>query len=307
MKGKGNYIKLYRETLENPIVMKDADHLAIWIWLLLHAVYAPTDVVFGGKRITLQPGQMTTGRRIISKDLGVSESKVQRVLKSFESEQQIEQRTDRQCRLISIVSWDKYQSSEQRNEHQMNNDRTTTEQRVNTKKEIKNIRNKEYIYYNDLSPEVAEAMKAYEEMRRQKKLDFGDRARKMFMSKLEELSCGSDSLKVRLIDEATLRNWRSVYMTDEIASEANSELFETLWQKGSKSVRTESKLKERGSGGNADTYVVISLKDDAYKELPVNLQKFVKDADGLKEWFIANKSDKDNAKRTFIREFGKVR
>ena len=129
------HIALHRKLLDNPIVCKDADHLAIWIWLLLHAVWDSYDVEFHGKRLTLQPGQLTTGRKVIADELKISESKVQRVLKEFESEHQIEQQTDHQCRLITIVSWDKYQLGEQRNEHQVNNDRTTSEQRVNTNKE----------------------------------------------------------------------------------------------------------------------------------------------------------------------------
>lgn len=138
------YLKLYRKTLDNPTVMKDADHLAIWTWLLMNAKFFPTDDWFGGERITLQPGQFITGRKKISEALGVSESKVQRVLKCYESEHMIEQRTNRQGRLITIVSWDEYQASEQSSEQRMNNERTTSEQRVNTitrKKERKNIRN----------------------------------------------------------------------------------------------------------------------------------------------------------------------
>jgi hypothetical protein len=138
------YLKLYRKTLDNPTVMKDADHLAIWIWLLMNAKFFPTDDWFGGERITLQPGQFITGRKKISEALGVSESKVQRVLKCYESEHMIEQRTDRQGRLITIVSWDEYQANEQPSEQRVNNERTTSEQRVNTitkRKEGKNIKN----------------------------------------------------------------------------------------------------------------------------------------------------------------------
>lgn len=141
------FIWLHRKLFDNPVVCKDADHLAVWIYLLCHAVWTPTDVMFHGERITLQAGQFTTGRKIIADTLKISESKVQRILKRFESEQQIEQRTDRQCRLITIVSWDEYQSCEQRIEQQVNNDRTTSEQRVNTKKEYKNIKTKERNIY----------------------------------------------------------------------------------------------------------------------------------------------------------------
>ena len=143
------FIKLHRKVLDNPVVCKDADHLAVWIYLLCMAVWDETEVMFHGKAISLQPGQLTTGRKEIAVKLNISESKVQRILKSFEIEHQIEQRTDRQCRLITIVSCDSYQFSEQRNEQRVNNDRTTSEQRVNTKEEYKNIRNKEYHHSNN--------------------------------------------------------------------------------------------------------------------------------------------------------------
>lgn len=135
------WIKLHRSILKNPTVMKSPEHLSIWVYLLLNATHSGIDVNFGGKRITLNPGEFTTGRKKISTELHISESKVQRVLKEFESEQQIEQRTDRQCRLISIVRWDEYQHDEQRDEQQVNNDRTTSEQRVNTKQECKKEKN----------------------------------------------------------------------------------------------------------------------------------------------------------------------
>ena len=136
------FLKLYRQTLENPTVMKDADHLAIWMWLLMNAKFAPVDSNFGGERITLQPGQLITGRKKIAKQMKCSESKVQRVLSCYESEHMIEQRTDRQGRLITILSWDKYQVGEQPSEQKVNNEWTTSEQRVNTIKRREEINNK---------------------------------------------------------------------------------------------------------------------------------------------------------------------
>ena len=133
----GRWIKLHPKMLENPVVMKDADHCAVWIYLLLNAVWKSVDVMFGGERLTLAPGQLTIGRKKIASDLRINESKVQRILKLFENEHQIEQRTDRQCRLITITRWADYQDSEQRTEQRVNNDRTTSEQRVNTKVEGK--------------------------------------------------------------------------------------------------------------------------------------------------------------------------
>ena len=151
----GGYIKLYRSILDNPVVFKDSDYFAVWCYLLLMATHNGCDVMFGGERIHLEPGQLTTGRNVIAEKTKVNASKVQRILKRFESEHQIEQRTGRQCRLISIVNWSKYQQSEQRNEQRVNNEWTTSEQRLNTKQECKNDKNeKNYFSYYDLREEI---------------------------------------------------------------------------------------------------------------------------------------------------------
>lgn len=109
------WIKLHRELLDNPVVTKDNDYLAVWIYLLLEATHSEVKRDFNGEFITLKKGQLITGRKSINSILKISESKIQRILKTFESEQQIEQ--------------------------QVNSERTTSEQRVNTNKNVKNVKN----------------------------------------------------------------------------------------------------------------------------------------------------------------------
>jgi hypothetical protein len=88
--------------------------------------------MFAGKPIICLPGQFTTGRKKLSIETGIKESKIERILMYFEKiEQQIEQRKSSTNRLISVINWDKYQQSEQQSEQRLNNDRTTTEQRLN--------------------------------------------------------------------------------------------------------------------------------------------------------------------------------
>lgn len=142
------WVKLYRCSLGNPVVCKDSDYFAVWCYLLLNATHQPIDAVFNGERITLQDGQLITGRNSISEKFSINPSKVQRILKKLEIEHQIEQQTGNKNRLISILNWDMYQQSEQQNEQPVNNKRTTTEQQVNTNKnkrtkEQKNDKNKD--------------------------------------------------------------------------------------------------------------------------------------------------------------------
>lgn len=131
------WIKLHRKMLKNPVVMKDSDHLAVWVYLLLNATRVVHFSFFEGKNIEIKPGQLIIGRRRISHDTGIHESKVQRILKLFENEHLFKQQTGCKSRLISILKWKEYQISEQVTEQQVNNKRTTSEQQVNTIQEGK--------------------------------------------------------------------------------------------------------------------------------------------------------------------------
>jgi Zn-finger nucleic acid-binding protein len=128
------WIKLHRKTLDNPVVCKDSDYFIVWCYLLLNATHKEINVLFKGIKITLRPGQLLTGRKSISSKLNISESKIQRILKSFEIEHQIEQQTSNQNRLISILSWNDYQVIEHQTEQQVNNERTQTRRYKNEKK-----------------------------------------------------------------------------------------------------------------------------------------------------------------------------
>lgn len=135
------YIKFHRKILDNPIVCKDAAYFAVWGYLLLNATHRDYQTVFKSEKVTLHPGQLITGRKEIAKKFKVDESKVQRILKKLEIEHQIEQQTCNENRLITILNWSEYQSSEQPIEQPVNNECTTDEQRVNTNKNYKNVRN----------------------------------------------------------------------------------------------------------------------------------------------------------------------
>lgn len=148
------WIMIHRKIWDNPIVTKDPDYLAVWLWLLTNATHKKRKTLFGGKSYTLEPGQLITGRKIISAITGVNESKTTRILNALKNDQQIEQQPTRYGSVITILNWDKYQQSEQQNEQQVNNHRTTTEQQVNTIQKCK-----EYIRMNNndlLSEEAKE-------------------------------------------------------------------------------------------------------------------------------------------------------
>lgn len=253
------WIKVHRKMLDNPIVCKDADYLSIWMYLLLNATHTNYDSIFNGKRIALMPGQLITGRKSISSDLKIDESKVQRVLKVFEQERQIEQQTCNKNRLITILSWDKYQDSEQQNEQpvnstfntftevvdtktskseqqmnsynidksideqtykikseqQVNNNCTTSEQPVNTNKNVKNIKNVKNNTYSifdaySQNEKLRQVLRDFSIMRNKIKAPLTERAANMLLNELNSLAA-TDETKIEILEKSILNSWKSVY------------------------------------------------------------------------------------------------
>ena len=115
------WIKIHRKILDNLIICKDSETFSIWLYLLLNATHQETSAIFKGKKIILKSGQLITGILSISKKLTINQNKVQRTLKCFETDKQIEQQTSNQNRLITILNWDKYQSTDKQNDKQVIN------------------------------------------------------------------------------------------------------------------------------------------------------------------------------------------
>lgn len=109
------FVKVYRSWLNNPVIWTDADHIAIWMYLIREAVYTEEPGNFKGKPIILKPGQLITGRKVISASTKCNESKIYRVIKKFETAQLIEQQTSNKNSLITILCWDDAAVSEQQN------------------------------------------------------------------------------------------------------------------------------------------------------------------------------------------------
>ncbi len=127
------WISIHRKLKESS-VYSDSQAVHLWLHLLLTANHKPNQFVMNGKLITVDRGQLLTGRKALSTATGINESKIQRLLKLFEELEMIEQQTSSKNRLISIINYSKHQSSEQ----QMNNKRTTDEQQMNTNNNVLN-------------------------------------------------------------------------------------------------------------------------------------------------------------------------
>lgn len=130
------WLKLHRALSDHPIA-SDPQSLSVWLHLLMMANHVETKRQINGRIVTVAPGQLITSRKSLSAKTGVQESKVERVLKMLESEQQIEQQGTSKYRVISIANWALYQGTDQQSEQQVNSTLTTDEQQMNTLEECK--------------------------------------------------------------------------------------------------------------------------------------------------------------------------
>lgn len=140
------WIKLFRSVMKKGWYKKP-NYAHLWNHLLLKCTHNGYETWFDGASIKLKPGQFVTGRHALSKETGIHESSIERILLYFEeTEHQIEQRKTSVSRLISITNYAIYQNTEQHFEQRLNNGRTTTEQPLNTIQEHNNVKNiKKYV------------------------------------------------------------------------------------------------------------------------------------------------------------------
>ena len=148
------WFKVKRGIFQDPIIGRDAQSLAIWIYLLENMSFGEFDIMFSKSVITLKRGQMVTTLGEISRVTGVKVSKVNRVLKKLKSEKRIDIATDMQKSLITLGSeWLFIGDDEKGNEKRVKNERKTKQDRENEKEKsskrekdkekekIKNVKN----------------------------------------------------------------------------------------------------------------------------------------------------------------------
>jgi len=130
------WVSLHRK-IQDSAIYKDSQAVHLWIHLLFKANHKSNEFLMGNKLISVDRGQFVTGRKALSVETGINESKIQRLLKVFEKCQQIEQQTFTKYRLITITNYSQYQDREQ----QTNNRRTASEQQLNTNNNVNNENN----------------------------------------------------------------------------------------------------------------------------------------------------------------------
>ncbi|MCE1165314.1 MAG: hypothetical protein LWX07_07930 [Bacteroidetes bacterium] len=139
MYNKG-WISVYRQLTDKGFYKKSS-YVHLWIHLLLKANHKPKEFPVDGIDTKINAGQLLTGRKKLSEDTGIPETTIERILKRFENEHQIGQQKTNKYRVITILNWNNYQSSDRTTD----NNRTATGQQMDTNNNAKNEKNENKI------------------------------------------------------------------------------------------------------------------------------------------------------------------
>lgn len=102
------WICLHRKLMDHWL-FDDAEALKVWITMLMEANHAEKKKMFAGDLITIERGQMLTGRVSLSSKTGVSERRVRRVLDLLEKDGMIVRQKSNKYSLITITNYARYQ------------------------------------------------------------------------------------------------------------------------------------------------------------------------------------------------------
>lgn len=130
------WLKLHRSVTDS-FVFKNPDRLKFWIWCLCKASHQERETTVGLQDIKINKGQFIFGRKVASTELNMAESKIYRLLKTFEKREKIEVESNNKFSIVTVVNWEFYQATEQQSEQQSDNKLTTNEQQSNTDKKVK--------------------------------------------------------------------------------------------------------------------------------------------------------------------------
>jgi DNA-binding transcriptional MocR family regulator len=109
----------------------------LWLYILLTANHGQET----GHGVTIQAGQLVTGRKQLAANTGLSEQQIRTALKKLESTHEITTKTTNRFTVITVVKWADYQVFNNGANQQITNKQPTNNQQTTTNKNDKNEKN----------------------------------------------------------------------------------------------------------------------------------------------------------------------
>jgi len=196
---RNGYIKIHR-SLKEWYGSKSPARMSLWIHLLLLANHKPKKWLFKGNLYEVKRGQLITSRVNLADITGISQSYVEKILKELKKQGQIKQQTSSRSRLITIVNYDSYQSSNNKEDNKEDDRKTTERQQKDTNNNVKNV-----IKNNIYSPAITEIVRDLNHILDTSYRPTTSKIRSLIIARLNEGFTVDDFKKVHSIKH---RDWK---------------------------------------------------------------------------------------------------
>lgn len=191
----------------------------ILITLLMMANHEGKEWEWQGKQFKAQPGEfVTSAKSIMAKSgIGISRQNVRTALEKFTKYNFLTYQSTKTGLLVNIVNWGDYQGkndlTNQAINHEVTNRSPSPNQQVTTNKNDKNYKNdKKYIYIKEFTEdkELISTIIDFMKMRDKNKSSMTDRALKIMLNKLKDLS-NDTKIQIKILERSIEHSWKTVY------------------------------------------------------------------------------------------------
>lgn len=241
---EGNWIKLYRKMIDDPIfVNSTGPQVKVLLTVMFLAAWTPKKWDVLGHEFTIQPGEVFISAYELARRAGddVSREVVRKALVRFEKLGFWTLKRTREGTLIHIVNWRKYQLYDSEGNPRENPKGTHGEPTENprrthgepsNKKESKNVRREEYNTplppkgerggviplferFSSGNHDLLSALKEWQEMRIRMKKPLTEKAAELNLKDLQQLSGGDERMMVAIVSQSIKRGWQGFYALKE--------------------------------------------------------------------------------------------
>lgn len=212
------WIKLHRGITNNPLwIQEPFSRGQAWIDLLLMVNHEDKKILFDGGLVECKRGERILSIRQLSERWKWSRGKVTRFLDMLQSDSMIEYKTDKKKTTVRVVNYSVYQDKQASDEPVTSHRRASDEPVTDTNKNEKNEKNdKKYIYISEFTEnkELIQTIIEFMKMRNKIKKPMTDKALKLMLSKLKNIS-KDEKIQIEILENSIVNCWKSIYPLKE--------------------------------------------------------------------------------------------
>ena len=181
-----------------------------WIDILLLVNHSDNKILFNKKLETVKRGSRITSIRKLSERWGWSRTKTAKFLEMLESDKMIVKHSDTKKTLLTVVNYNTYQDSQDTKKTLKGHRKATEKPQRDTNN---NDLNNDSIMNNNENKELSkfdQTLEDFKQHRKRLKKPMTDRAVKMLLNKLKELS-PNESVQIKIMNESILQGWQGIF------------------------------------------------------------------------------------------------